>query len=202
MKKITTGVIAVGAGIALLAGSAGSIAYWQSQQTTGAVAFTTGGIDLTQKEERWYLNGSEIEAEDGGLTARERLAGLRLVPGSTLVWEYDFFAERIGNDLYLELDVELGGLSVQPAGETPAPEQPFTISYTLPSSAFEAVSGSPNTWKMIGGSGDYTLRVTLEWPLGNTADTSGQLEERTIDFAASTFTLRQVAAPTPTPPVG
>ncbi len=200
MKKITTGVIAVGAGIALLAGSAGSIAYWQSQQTTGAVAFTTGGIDLTQKRERWFLNGSEIEP-DGDRTARERVADLHLVPGTTLVWEYDFFAERIGEDLFLELDVALGELSVRPAGEIPAPEQPFTVSYTLPSSAFEAVSGSPNTWRMIGGSGEYTLRVTLEWPLGATPDSSGDLEERTVDLAASTITLRQVAAPASTPPV-
>lgn len=208
MKHITKGIVALAAGTALALSGAGTLAYWQSEAALPGVQFTTGDLSLYLNDERWKVNSTTFESDDDG-PAREKMlaANLRLVPGSTVEWTQKYVFERTGDEMYLELEIELGGLSAHAAGnpDTPAPQlaSAITASYSAPEAlseggpTFEHVSG--NVYRVTG-AGTFSITATLNWPFG-TADESNATEEKQLNLAASSVTMRQVAAPTVEPPV-
>lgn len=201
MKKTTKGIAALSAGLLLALGSAGSLAYWQTQTSTGAATFTTGSIDLEAEASDWQLNGNLVtDSTETSSIQLAKVQALRLVPGDSLVWNHDYSIAQQGTDLYLELDVAIGGLTANAANPSAPVGSMLTASYTIAPASGSAVTltrvGSTNTYE-VEGSGRFTVVVTLAWPFGTTADSTGATEGQKIDFANTQLTLRQVAAPIP-----
>lgn len=189
MNRITKGSLAIGAGLMLALGGAGSIAYWQAQTTAGATQFTTGDLSISPYADHttWKVNGR--------LVAAANLGSVLLVPGTTVEWTQEYDIDRNGTDLYIELDAVVGGISMQGGG----PLQPITVTAGTPTALdpaniqFTRV-GTSDTYKVTG-KGGFTVTTTLDWPFGFAADTTNDYEEKTLDFTGSTMTVRQVAAP-------
>lgn len=200
MQKITKGVLALGAGLLLAIGSAGSLAYWQGQTSVGATTFTTGDLSLEADASTWSLNGALVTDSDQSPSQQQAaLQALRLVPGDSLVWVQDYFIDQNGDGLYLALDVAIGGLTANAANPTAPVSTMLASSYTITpksgqSVTFTETSSGSGTYKVTG-KGEFTVTTTLAWPFGTTADTSKATHEQLIDFADTTLTLRQVPAP-------
>lgn len=196
MNKIAQGALAISCGLLLTLGAAGSIAYWQTQAGTGATTFTTGDIDLMPRSGEEETGRASDWTLDGVMIDHEALQNTPLVPGSTVEWTQRYRLDQNGSGLYLELDVAVGGITADTSDGT----SPFVVTRADPvtvsgsSVALTPVPGSPDTYSVTG-KGDFEITTTFAWPFGTSPDSSNKFEERTIDLASSTMTLRQVANP-------
>lgn len=99
MKKTTKGALAAAASAVLLAGGAGSLAYWTDAEDIAGGSIASGQLDiaLISCDSDWTLD------EDGGLGGP--LAGREIVPGDTLTKACSFTITAEGDHLEGELSV-------------------------------------------------------------------------------------------------
>ena len=200
MQKITKGTLALGAGLLLTIGGVGSLAFWQDQTSTGATTFTTGSLSIETGAGNWKLNTVLVTDSTSSPTPQQTaLKALRIVPGDSLAWTQEYEVEQTGTGLYVALDVAIGGLTANPANPSTPVSSMLAASYTIAPKAGQTITlteipTNSGTYRVVG-SGTITVTTTLAWPFGTTADTSGATESKLIDFADTTLTLRQVAAP-------
>ncbi|HEX2893138.1 MAG TPA: alternate-type signal peptide domain-containing protein [Marmoricola sp.] len=103
MNRSTKGALAASAAGALLLGGAGSLAYWNSQQTIGGGSIASGELTLTQAVGQsctdWTLDAS------GGTTAY--LPGTTLVvPGDVITRTCDYTVAASGEHLAATLGMD------------------------------------------------------------------------------------------------
>ncbi|WP_265520542.1 alternate-type signal peptide domain-containing protein [Oerskovia flava] len=103
MDKLTKGAVAVGAGVVLLLGGAGTYALWSDSQSvaeSGEIA--SGDLDLELGTEgTWTLNGAAV----ADVTA------VRIVPGDVLALTQPITVTAIGDTLQSTLSVSSAGLT-------------------------------------------------------------------------------------------
>src|SRR5690554_6921931 len=102
MNKLVKGSIAGAAGIALLLGGAGTLAYWNDSATlSGAGTVTAGVLDISVDEAGAWT--AEYESATANLTSAQ-MANYRIVPGDKLVYTESFTVTATGNNLSFKLD--------------------------------------------------------------------------------------------------
>ncbi|GAA3662342.1 alternate-type signal peptide domain-containing protein [Microbacterium marinilacus] len=170
MNKFVKGSIAAAAGLVLLLGGAGSLAYWNAD----------AGID-----------GGSIEA--GTLTLEETAAGawspaLSLwVPGDSSAYSTTLKLVATGDNIEGTVALDTASYTITP--DTVADAFDITVAPgTLPSGiTFDQATQTFG----FDGAGTYTIpvTVTVDFPYGTTADNSSQ--GATVDFADLSFVATQ-----------
>lgn len=102
MRKSTKGAVAAAAAGALLLGGAGSLAYWNSEQTIGGGSIASGTLTLTQEAGQvcsdWTLDAAGATAYMPGTTL--------VVPGDVITKTCDYTVTASGAHLAASLTMD------------------------------------------------------------------------------------------------
>lgn len=173
MNKLVKGSIAGAAGIALLLGGAGTLAYWND-----AVDLGTGGNIATGTLE---IDSTTPGAWTGGAIAN-------FVPGDHKVYTETFTINAVGDSLAFDLDTDIDD-QLTLAG--------FTSLTVVEGFAVTGVATGPVT-----GTAPYTgleedtytvvVTVTVDFPLDASAATGNQVDQtKTLDLSDVNVTVTQ-----------
>lgn len=178
---MTKGAVAIGAGVALLLGGAGTYALWSDTEAVdGTVA--SGDLDLTLGTAAWTLNGTPVAAGTEGT--------VRIVPGDVLQLTQPVTVTAIGDDLESTLTITEGLASID--GDTLLDEN-LTVDLALDTATATwatADAVTPNAYDVAPADAAYapvdaTVTITFEDVVGQVATAS------TVDLNAVEFTLTQ-----------
>jgi len=176
MKKSTKGALAASAAGILLLGGAGSLAYWDAQQTVDGGDIVSGRLELTAPScgTGWTLDAGEQ------LPSTVFTAGSKLVPGDVLTKVCTFVITAQGDHLRAELDVtDADFSSTNVLTDQLAVDASFAIGATpIPAEITEANDGNVVT---------ATITVTFDGPA---ATNLSQNQTATLD--AITIAATQV----------
>ncbi|MFD1713861.1 alternate-type signal peptide domain-containing protein [Amnibacterium flavum] len=173
MNKLMKAAVAGAAGIALLAGGAGTFAVWNSTASIGSNAtVSSGNLSLTANTDGVWKAGTTT------LTSAQ-LAAYRLIPGKTLTYTQTLNIVATGDGLTAALTNSGLTATGTIAGVTP------TMAVTSTSSN---VTVSGNNVTVASASSAATVTVTITVALPESA-TTGQSSSTTLN--APTFTLTQ-----------
>jgi len=210
MNKLVKGSIAGAAGIILLMGGAGSLAYWNDSATAGPAlgsnSITAGTLSVTAVNAgawtKGFYNASNVLV--GSVGAVANLSTVRIVPGNRLVYTQQFNIVGTGDDLYFTIGSTAG--AVNPASVNPAPTaaadaalaaqvtNTFSVSSVTGGTVIPATSA--NTFRVSSNNGTastVTVTWTINFPFGATAVNTAKTGA--ISLSQGAITLTQVAAP-------
>jgi alternate signal-mediated exported protein len=180
MRSVTKAVIAGAAGIALLAGGAGSLAFWTDTKTGSSVVISSGTLSLGTFDDS---TGWTITQNAAGVTPAQT-TGVAYIPGTTLVVPGDVLTKTIS------VPVNISGLNNK-ATLVVASVPPTGTSTLTPVASIVSVNGVTGGTATLtsanNGNVDVKVSVTIPW----TSDNTTKLQ--TTNFQA-TYTLTQVAA--------
>lgn len=188
MNKLAKGAIAGAAGIILLMGGAGSLAYWSDSATLGTSGqtITAGSLKITANTDGAWKQGS---------TAVD-LSTFKAVPGDQLTYTQTFNVAATGNNLYFTATVNSQAIS----GATASAADTALAGALVKSAANFTVTGSTiaasttaGTYKVGTGTGSVTVSFTVTFPYGTTADNSTQLGK--VSLAQGAVLLQQTQTP-------
>lgn len=181
MHKLLKASIAGAAGIALLAGGAGTFAAWQDSAKISSQTISSGElrIDTATAPGAWYE----------GSTAGDQIADItryRIVPGTTLVFTQDLEIVATGDNLEAELSfegpVQRGALSDHITSK---------LDVTTTAAALTKLDADSYSVEANSGTSVVTAVITVEYPAEDaTADNlSGQ--NQSVAISDAKFTLTQ-----------
>jgi alternate signal-mediated exported protein len=209
MNKLVKGAIAGAAGIVLLMGGAGSLAYWNDSANAGPSAgsnsITAGTLTVTAVNAGAWTKGF-YNAAGTVVTAPAAVASLaavRIVPGNRLVYTQSFNVVGTGDDLYFTITSSAGAVTAASAGAADVAlaaqiNASATTAFSIASITGGTVTAAttPGTYKVSSNAGTpSTIAVTwtVDFPFGasavNTAKTGA------VSLSQGAITLTQVAAP-------
>ena len=209
MNKLVKGAIAGAAGIVLLMGGAGSLAYWNDSANAGPGAgsnsITAGTLTITAANAGSWTKGF-YNAAGTVVTAPAAVASLsavRIVPGNRLVYTQNFNVVGTGDDLYFTISSTAGAVTGATAGAADvALAAQINASGTTAFSIASITGGTvvpattPGTYKVSSNAGTpSTIAVTwtVDFPFGATAVTTAK--PGAVSLSQGSITLTQVAAP-------
>lgn len=180
MNKLVKGSIAGAAGIALLLGGAGTLAYWNDSATlSGAGTVTAGQLDISVEEAgEWtaaYAGGAETTLDAAALAA------YRIVPGDKLVYTETLTIEAVGDNLSFELTEDVTDAVSSITGAT------VTSTFDVDS------AGSAVTDFTDLSAGTYTVvaTITVDFPF-DAGNVTSQAGSAPLDLSAATITVTQI----------
>jgi alternate signal-mediated exported protein len=209
MNKLVKGSIAGAAGIILLMGGAGSLAYWNDSANAGPGAgsnsITAGTLTISAVNAGAWTKGF-YNAAGTVVTAPAAvgsLAAVRVVPGNRLVYTQSFNLIATGDDLYFTIGSTAGAVTAATAGAADvALAAQINASGTTAFSVSSVTGGTvipattPGTYKVSSNAGTpstITVTWTVDFPFGatvvNTAKTGA------VSLSQGAITVTQVAAP-------
>ncbi|QIK63346.1 alternate-type signal peptide domain-containing protein [Leucobacter viscericola] len=157
MNKLTKSSIAAAAGIALLMGGAGTLAFWNDTidaGTTGTISAGTLSLSNATAGSWTDQNGKAVD-----------VAAFRAVPGDTLTYKTKVDVAAIGDNLTGTIGI--GSASIAPATAGTADTQ---LAALLTDSATFTVNGAAgSTFTATGTAQAIDVTVTVEWPSGTPA---------------------------------
>ncbi|GGE97850.1 alternate-type signal peptide domain-containing protein [Mycetocola zhadangensis] len=179
MKKITKGTIAAGAAVALLLGTGGSLAYWNSTVDVGTPAvISAGNLALTQTAAPAWT----IVHTSGTSTPVADIAAVRVVPGDRLVFSADYSIAAQGQNLEFTATVAPGSITpvdaADPADVALAGDLAQTAAFTINGVAGPTATIAHNS--NTAGTYAVTIDVDLNWafagaPADDNASKTGQV---------------------------
>ena len=209
MNKLVKGAIAGAAGIVLLMGGAGSLAYWNDSANAGPAAgsnsITAGTLTITAANAGSWTKGF-YNAAGTVVTAPAAVASLsavRVVPGNRLVYTQNFNVVGTGDDLYFTISSTAGAVTGATAGAADVAlaaqiNASGTTAFSIASVTGGTVvpSTTPGTYKVSSNAGTpSTIAVTwtVDFPFGASAVNSAKTGA--VSLSQGSITLTQVAAP-------
>jgi alternate signal-mediated exported protein len=209
MNKLVKGAIAGAAGIVLLMGGAGSLAYWNDSANAGPASgsnsITAGTLTITAVNSGAWTKGFYNASNTlvGSTSSVASLAAVRVVPGNRLVYTQQFNVVGTGDDLYFTISNTAGAVSAASASAADvALAAQINASGTTAFSVGSVTGGTvtaattPGTYKVSSNAGTastITVTWTVDFPFGATAVNSAKTGAVTLSQGA--ITLTQVAAP-------
>jgi alternate signal-mediated exported protein len=183
MNKLTKGAIAGAAGIVLLMGGAGSLAYWtgSADLTNGAQTINAGSLSAATTSGSWTVNGKDASTTKVVPGAIVRYDGVITVTssGDGLKYKVNVPTQAVTSDnanANAKLAAALGTAvqSVEPASAT---------GYTVTGSGVDRIYSQP--------AGPVAFKVSLvfTWPFGTSADNDAQ--NGTVSLSKNVFTATQ-----------
>jgi alternate signal-mediated exported protein len=181
MRNVTKAVIAGIAGVALLAGGAGSLAFWTDTKTGSSVAIASGDLTLGTISDG---TGWTIIQNAAGVSPAQTIS-VAYVPGTTLVVPGDVLTKTVA------VPVSILGLNNKAtlvvSGAT-APGNTLASQLTAAVTSVNGVAGGTATLTSANnGNVNVVFTITIPWTADNTS------RALTTNFQA-TYTLTQVAA--------
>jgi len=209
MNKLVKGSIAGAAGIILLMGGAGSLAYWNDSATAGPGAgsnsITAGTLTVTAVNSGSWTKGF-YNAAGTVVTAPAAVASLaavRVVPGNRLVYTQSFDLVATGDDLYFTIGSTAGAVSAATAGAADVALAAQINASGTTAFSVSSVSGgtvvaatTPGTYKVSSNAGTpstITVTWTVDLPFGASAVDTAQTGA--VSLSQGAITVTQVAAP-------
>lgn len=209
MNKLTKGAIAGAAGIVLLMGGAGSLAYWNDSATAGPGAgsnsITAGTLTIAAVNSGSWTKafhnaaGTQVVAP----AAVGTLSNVRIVPGNRLVYTQTFNVTASGDDLFFTIGSTAGAVQGSSAAAADvALAAQINASATTAFSVASVTGGNvvaattPGVYKLSsnsGGPSTITVTWTVDFPFGASAVNTAKGGAVTLTQGA--ITLTQVAAP-------
>jgi alternate signal-mediated exported protein len=208
MNKLVKGSIAGAAGIILLMGGAGSLAYWNDSAAAGpagGTSITAGTLTITAVNAGTWTKGMYNNAgtQTVAPAAVANLATVRVVPGNRLVYTQAFNVVGTGDDLFFTIGSTAGAVTASGGGANQALADvingsgltAFTVSSVsggtvVPSGVTAGVykvssnAGTPST---------ITVTWTINIPFGAVVDNT--TKTGVVSLTQGAITLTQVAAP-------
>jgi|GEM_PF-280755 len=211
MNKTTKASIATAAGIVLLLGGGGSLAYWTDQQSAGSGTQTVSAGNLqvtpvgTGQWTKGFYNAGGTQVTAPAVVAN--LTNVRLVPGNRLVFTQQFTISAAGDDLYFTVNPTNGAIAAGGAAANQVAlaailntgtNSVVTLDKTGLTSGSISASTTSGVYKVSGSStGTVAFTWTINWPFGTagspTTDNPAKLGSVTLTNGAVTVT--QVDAP-------
>lgn len=176
MNKLAKAAIAGAAGIALLLGGAGSLAFWNDSAGMGGASITAGTLTIRSNTDgAWTNDGNPVD-----------LATFRAVPGDELVFTTTFNVTATGDNL--SATVGITGDSIE-AASTGAADTALAGLLTK-SVAFKVDGDTSTTVDPAPGIQVVTVSVTISWPNGTSA-ADNPAKNGAVDLTGMTITLTQ-----------
>jgi alternate signal-mediated exported protein len=208
MNKLVKGSIAGAAGIILLMGGAGSLAYWNDSAAAGPAGGTTitaGTLTVTAATAGSWTKGF-YNAAGTVVTAQSAvgtLSSVRVVPGNRLIFTQNFNIVATGDDLYFTIGSTAGAVTGATAGAADVALAAQINASGTTAFAVAPVSGgtvvaatTPGTYKVSSNAGTpSTVQVTwtIDFPFGATAVNTAKTGA--VSLSQGAITLTQVATP-------
>ena len=197
MRKTTKGALAVGAGVALLLGGAGTMAAWQVGTPVGqGTSITSGKLQVAAKGD---ATGLPVWSWTNGSTPAYNATTSRIVPGDSVTRTQVFTVTARGDHLTFT-----GALDVAP---TVTGDPTLVAKLTAGTTTKIDVVGTPPTG--VTGTGTSTITVAsgsaspadlvfdvkvtsvVAWPLGTAGSDAANTMSQTVNLAAANLTLTQ-----------
>lgn len=170
MNKFTKGAIATGAGIILLLGGAGSLAYWNSTSDVAAGTISSGTLSLSQNTTGWV---------DQNSVAIANINNFVIVPGDKLTFTGNYTIHATGQNLKATLAVSsavfYAALPADLAGK-------LVVTFSVVAPEDTEIISADNT-------NPITVKVDVDFPFGATVDNTSQSD--TVDLTTLDITLTQ-----------
>jgi alternate signal-mediated exported protein len=213
MNKLVKGAIAGAAGIVLLMGGAGSLAYWNDSANAGpgagANSITAGTLTITAANSGSWTKGmyNNSGVQTVAPAAVASLAAVKVVPGNRLVYTQSFNVVGTGDDLFFTIGSTNGAVSAASAAaadvnlataiNAAGSGSSFTVSSVTGGTVVPATSA--NTYKVSSNAGTpstVTVTWTINFPFGAAAETAPtNTKLGAVTLTQGSITLTQVAAP-------
>jgi alternate signal-mediated exported protein len=181
MRSVTKAVIAGAAGVALLAGGAGSLAFWTDTQPGSPVTISSGDLSLGTIDDS---SGWTIQQNAADVPVPQT-AAVAYVAGTTLVVPGDVLTKTVA------VPVSISGLDNKATLVVTGATSPSNALATQLTAAVTSVNGVAGGTATLTSANDGTVNVvftvTIPWTADNTTTAL------TTDFQA-TYTLTQVSA--------
>ena len=210
MNKLVKGAIAGAAGIILLMGGAGSLAYWNDSANAGPGAgsnsITAGTLTITAANtgswtKSFYNGTTPTPVLVSGPTAVSNLSAVRVVPGNRLVYTQSFNVVASGDDLWFTIGSTTGAVTGASGADSALAAQinasgatAFSVASITGGTVVAATT--PGTYKVSSNAGTpATIAVTwtVDFPFGASAVNTAKLGA--VSLSQGAITLTQVAAP-------
>lgn len=209
MNKLTKGAIAGAAGIVLLMGGAGSLAYWNDSANAGPGAgsnsITAGTLTITAQNAGTWTKGMYNNAgtQTVAPAAVSNLSAVRVVPGNRLVYTQTFNVVGTGDDLFFTIGSTNGAVTAASASAADtalaaAINGSGTTAFTVGSVTGGTVvpATTAGVYKVSSNAGTaatITVTWTINIPFGATVDNASKTGA--VNLSQGSITLTQVAAP-------
>ncbi len=196
MKKLTKAAIAGAAGIALLLGGAGSLAFWNASANVAGGTITAGELTITAANPEvpgtWTVsNGTIVNGAIADITS------FRAVPGDVLTYTKDFAITAVGNNL--KASVGITGDSITAA--TPLTPANTALAAALRNSVITRVNtAEASTLTLVPGNQILNVSAQITWPFdtpiapaATSPESDNPAMNGAVDLSAMTITLTQIA---------
>jgi len=181
MRSVTKAVIAGAAGIALLAGGAGSLAFWTDTKAGSPVVISSGDLSLGTITD---ASGWTIQQSAAGVPTPQT-ASVPYVPGTTLVVPGDVLTKTVAVPVSISGADNKATLTVTNAT---APSNALATQLTSAVTSVNGVAGGTATLTAANnGTVNVVFTVTIPWTADNTT------KSLSTTFTAN-YTLTQVSA--------
>lgn len=191
MNKFAKGSVAAGAGLVLLLGGVGTLAYWNDNVALNGGTINAGELSLEAGGGEWSQGGTTI-------TDIEQFS---LVPGDELSYTVDLQLTAEGDNIQGTVELDRGSLTFLDANGVENPElaEEFDIEFapvagTLPDS--KAVTYDPGTETFsFDGAGAYAIEVevAVDFPFDEN-DEQNQSQGASVNLDKLSFTATQTQA--------
>lgn len=209
MNKLVKGAIAGAAGIVLLMGGAGSLAYWNDSANagpgSGSNSITAGTLTITAQNAGTWTKGMYNNAgtQTVAPAAVANLSNVRVVPGNRLVYTQVFNVVGTGDDLFFTIGSTNGAVTAASAGAADtalaaAINGSGTTAFSVGSVTGGTVTAAttPGVYKVSSNAGTaatITVTWTINFPFGAAVDNASKTGA--VNLSQGSITLTQVAAP-------
>lgn len=169
MNKLTKSAIAGAAGIALLLGGAGSLAYWNDSATVSSTTINAGSLSV---------------AIDAGASWDNTIT--EWVPGDTATYTADLTVVAEGDNIKADLTFDEASIGTGPLASA------LDITFAAGTLPAGVTAGAAGTYHIVG-AGTYSIpvTVTVSFPFGATVDNTTQ--SGSVDLTGVKFQVTQVA---------
>lgn len=196
MRKTTKGAIAVGAGVALLLGGAGTLAAWKVDTAVAAgTSISSGTLSIVPKV---GASGLPVWAWNTGTGTYD--ASSRIVPGDVVKRTQVFTVTARGDRLKFTGDLDLAPALSGDPDLAAALSAVTTLTATAPTGATITGSGTHQIVVTPGtGAADVTFDVTatsvVTWALGTAGSDAASTMGTSVTLAGANLNLTQVTTP-------
>ena len=192
MNKLTKAGIATAAGIALLMGGAGTLAYWNDSANLTGGAITAGTLSINTP-----VPAGTWSSDKTGAIAN--IANYKVVPGEKLTYTTTVGVTVVGDALKAELQLGTAAITAaNAAGNTTQQNANDALATALGSSAALTATGTGVTnvagvYKIDTTATSVTVSASITFPYG-TAGSNNAAKNGKVDLSNFSLTLTQVAS--------
>ena len=207
MNKLVKGAIAGAAGIVLLMGGAGSLAYWNDSAVAGPISgqnlINAGTLNIAAVDAgswtKGFYNASNTLVGSTTTVAPANLGAVRIVPGNKLTYTQTFNLAATGDDLYFTIASTNGAVQANSSAAADvalaaqATGTPVVSAVTGGNVVATGVTAGVYKVNASAGPSSITVTWTINFPFGSSAVNTAQ--GGVIKLTQGSITVTQVAAP-------